>query len=89
MDQPGLDLLSRMLVYDPLSRISAKAALLSPYFASTALGRADPLLGSYNPSALHGAAGGHTHGASGFAGMRTGMNLEEGGKGGLMASPIA
>jgi len=32
LDPAGLDLLNRMLVYDPCERISAKAALTHPYF---------------------------------------------------------
>ncbi|XP_033607291.1 cyclin-dependent kinase 1 isoform X2 [Cryptotermes secundus] len=32
IDEDGLDLLQKMLIYDPLSRISAKAALLHPFF---------------------------------------------------------
>jgi cyclin-dependent kinase 1 len=34
MDKDGLDLLEKMLIYDPHRRLSAKAALLHPYFAS-------------------------------------------------------
>ncbi|KAK1322551.1 Cyclin-dependent kinase B1-1 [Acorus calamus] len=34
MDQNGLDLLSKMLQYDPANRISAKAAMNHPYFDS-------------------------------------------------------
>lgn len=33
LDPTGLDLLERMLIYDPLRRISAKSALEHPYFA--------------------------------------------------------
>lgn len=32
LDENGLDLLSRMIVYDPYKRISAKQALNHPYF---------------------------------------------------------
>ena len=32
IDAAGLDLLEQMLVYDPSKRISAKKALLHPYF---------------------------------------------------------
>jgi serine/threonine protein kinase len=32
LDANGLDLLSKMVVYDPCKRISAKAALNHPYF---------------------------------------------------------
>jgi len=32
LDDNGLDLLSRMIVYDPYKRISAKQALNHPYF---------------------------------------------------------
>lgn len=32
LDENGLDLLSRMIVYDPYKRISAKQALHHPYF---------------------------------------------------------
>ena len=32
IDPAGLDLLEQMLVYDPSKRISAKKALLHPYF---------------------------------------------------------
>jgi serine/threonine protein kinase len=32
LDEKGLDLLSRMVVYDPYKRISAKQALHHPYF---------------------------------------------------------
>ncbi len=32
LDEPGLDLLEMMLVYDPASRISAKQACIHPYF---------------------------------------------------------
>jgi serine/threonine protein kinase len=33
LDPAGLDLIERMLIYDPLKRISAKSALDHPYFA--------------------------------------------------------
>ena len=33
LDEAGRDLLSRMLTYDPLHRISAAEALMHPYFA--------------------------------------------------------
>eukprot|EP00994_Dinema_validum_P007306 NODE_592_length_1520_cov_88.394969_g436_i0.p1 GENE.NODE_592_length_1520_cov_88.394969_g436_i0~~NODE_592_length_1520_cov_88.394969_g436_i0.p1 ORF type:complete len:323 (+),score=66.79 NODE_592_length_1520_cov_88.394969_g436_i0:60-971(+) len=33
LDRAGLDLLSKMLVYDPASRITAKGAMLHPYLA--------------------------------------------------------
>ena len=36
MDKEGLDLLSRMLIYNPIQRITAKEALLHPYFKSIA-----------------------------------------------------
>ncbi|KDR12146.1 cyclin-dependent kinase 1-like isoform X2 [Zootermopsis nevadensis] len=32
IEEDGLDLLKKMLIYDPLARISAKAALLHPFF---------------------------------------------------------
>lgn len=32
LDEKGLDLLARMIVYDPYKRISAKQALNHPYF---------------------------------------------------------
>ena len=32
LDNNGIDLLSKMIVYDPCKRISAKAALNHPYF---------------------------------------------------------
>jgi cyclin-dependent kinase len=32
LDADGIDLLKKMLVYEPGKRISAKAALLHPYF---------------------------------------------------------
>ncbi|XP_075697267.1 cyclin-dependent kinase 1 isoform X2 [Rhinoderma darwinii] len=32
IDKDGLDLISKMLIYDPIKRISAKCALLHPYF---------------------------------------------------------
>ena len=32
LDQVGLDLLAKMLIYDPAHRISAKRALTHPYF---------------------------------------------------------
>jgi cyclin-dependent kinase len=32
MDDPGLDLLDALLVYDPAGRISAKQAVMHPYF---------------------------------------------------------
>ncbi|CAH1793914.1 unnamed protein product [Owenia fusiformis] len=34
LNETGLDLLQKMLIYDPAKRISAKAALLHPYFDS-------------------------------------------------------
>lgn len=61
--------------------LTAKAALLSPYFTSTSTARSDPLLGSYNPSALYNNSPNS---------MRTGLGEGGAGKsGGLMASPIA
>ncbi len=51
MDNRALHLLAGMLVYEPSKRISAKSALLHPYFADAGA-RADPFLGAYNPSAL-------------------------------------
>lgn len=32
LDANGIDLLQKMLIYDPIRRISAKAILLHPYF---------------------------------------------------------
>ena len=32
VDDHGLDLLAQMLIYDPSKRISAKAAIVHPYF---------------------------------------------------------
>ncbi|KAK4698327.1 hypothetical protein P7C70_g7954, partial [Phenoliferia sp. Uapishka_3] len=54
MDAKALHLLSGMLTYDPMRRISAKAALQHPYFASPDGRLVDPPLGlgSYNPSSL-------------------------------------
>ncbi|ORY92739.1 kinase-like domain-containing protein [Leucosporidium creatinivorum] len=52
MDPVALDLLERMLVYDPSRRITAKSALHHHYFSSANSRQMDPLLGSYNPSSL-------------------------------------
>ena len=51
MDGHALQLLAAMLVYEPSRRLSARSALLHPYFAEVG-GRRDPHLGAYNPSAL-------------------------------------
>ncbi|GBF90273.1 hypothetical protein Rsub_02379 [Raphidocelis subcapitata] len=46
LDPLGLDLLSRMLVYDPAQRVTAREALTHPYFADLqALLQAPPRLG--------------------------------------------
>lgn len=36
LDDAGIDLLAQMLIYDPARRVSAKQALLHPYFATSA-----------------------------------------------------
>ncbi|CAG9330152.1 unnamed protein product [Blepharisma stoltei] len=42
LDENGIDLLSKMVCYDPAKRISAKAALLHPYFADLDTSRLAP-----------------------------------------------
>lgn len=38
LDQPGLDLLTELLAYDPAMRMSAKRALIHPYFSDSSKG---------------------------------------------------
>lgn len=46
LDREGLDLLGRMLVYDPAARVTAREALTHPYFADLqALMQAPPRIG--------------------------------------------
>jgi len=42
-DAPGLDLISRMLAYEPSRRISAKEALVHPYFDQDTIDQVDKL----------------------------------------------
>ncbi|KAL8283788.1 hypothetical protein RQP46_005220 [Phenoliferia psychrophenolica] len=79
MDEKALHLLQGMLTYDPMRRISAKAALRHPYFATPEGQMVDPLLGSYNPNSLLCAPG-----ARGGGGPGSGSGRVES----LMASPI-
>lgn len=81
MDGRALHLLAAMLVYEPSKRISAKSALLHPYFADAAT-RADPFLGAYNPSALMCAPGVRR------AGDEKSFAASEVASPGLMASPM-
>lgn len=63
LDANGIDLLEQMLVYDPSKRISAKRALVHPYFRDDGN---DPLLNhdifGQNGVAAHGGAGGANFG---------------------------
>lgn len=42
LEESGIDLLSKMISYDPAKRISAKAALSHPYFADLDTSRLAP-----------------------------------------------
>ena len=50
LDETGLDLLERMMVYDPAGRISAKQACQHPYFelGDTALAARNPRVNGYH-----------------------------------------
>lgn len=78
MDQRAVHLLSGMLVYNPANRISAKSALLHPFFTSSDSTR-DPFLGSYSPASLLCAPGN----------KRDTTMASPNAPAGLMASPIA
>ena len=51
-DADGLDLLSRMLVYDPAKRISCADALQHRYFASLHNAGASPVVGGSIPGSV-------------------------------------
>lgn len=59
LDELGLDLLDAMLVYDPAARISAKQAIIHPYFAGVVI-----------PGQGQVQAAGQVPGTNGFAAQR-------------------